>query len=229
MLLALGVDRHRCTLLHLSLSRGKSRSTGQPGSARLGEAAAQQEMTVQRILLPRAQPVEAILRPGRLGLTAAAQWAGRQAPRSRPHTRQRAVRCRRVGIPSLPRRRLTSSCIVAPGLVSPGHIMLAPDSTNLMAPRSARSLGIMSGYCPAARIRMRGGTGFSKADGGGDDGRRCRAAVPLPPKRCSASRWAGEASAKRRVAADGRFGTCRGQHPPDAAAAAWGTTARRAC
>lgn len=30
-------------------------------------------------------------------------------------------------------------------------MMLAPLSTNLMAPKSARSLGIMSGYCRAVR------------------------------------------------------------------------------
>lgn len=36
--------------------------------------------------------------------------------------------------------------MVAPGDVRPGHMMLAPDSTNLMAPLSALSLGIMSGY-----------------------------------------------------------------------------------
>lgn len=38
----------------------------------------------------------------------------------------------------------TSSCIVAPGWVRPGHMMFAPDSTNLIAPLSVRSLGIMS-------------------------------------------------------------------------------------
>ena len=31
-------------------------------------------------------------------------------------------------------------CIVAPGDVSPGHMMLAPCSTNLIAPVSTRSL-----------------------------------------------------------------------------------------
>ena len=40
----------------------------------------------------------------------------------------------------------TSLCMVAPFEVSPGHMMLAPDSTNLMAPVSTRSFGIMSGY-----------------------------------------------------------------------------------
>lgn len=55
---------------------------------------------------------------------------------------------------------LTSSCIVAPGLVRPGAMMLAPLSTNLIAPVSARSLGIMSGYC-------RWGGGVGKGGGGG--------------------------------------------------------------
>ncbi len=41
---------------------------------------------------------------------------------------------------------ITSSWIVAPGDVSPGHMMLAPESTNFIAPLSALSLGIMSGY-----------------------------------------------------------------------------------
>ncbi len=56
-------------------------------------------------------------------------------PRSRPATGQQR----------------TSSWIVAPGDVSPGHMMFAPDSTNLMAPLSARSFGIMSGYWCSSR------------------------------------------------------------------------------
>jgi hypothetical protein len=32
----------------------------------------------------------------------------------------------------------TSSCIVAPGDVNPGHMMLAPDNTNLIAPCMVR-------------------------------------------------------------------------------------------
>jgi hypothetical protein len=47
----------------------------------------------------------------------------------------------------------TSVWMVAPGDVRPGHMMLAPDSTNLIAPLSARSLGIMSGYLRARRAR----------------------------------------------------------------------------
>lgn len=41
---------------------------------------------------------------------------------------------------------LTSSCIVAPGEVKPGHIMLAPDMTNFRAPLSTLSFFIISGY-----------------------------------------------------------------------------------
>ena len=40
----------------------------------------------------------------------------------------------------------TSECIVAPGDVNPGAMILAPDKTNLIAPLSALSLGMMSGY-----------------------------------------------------------------------------------
>lgn len=56
----------------------------------------------------------------------------------------------------------TSSCMVAPGLVSPGHMMLAPDSTNLMAPLSVLSFGIMSGYW--CRIRMVGNQRPSRSE-----------------------------------------------------------------
>jgi hypothetical protein len=40
----------------------------------------------------------------------------------------------------------TSVCIVAPGDVMPGHMMLAPARTNLIAPLSTLSFGIISGY-----------------------------------------------------------------------------------
>ena len=36
--------------------------------------------------------------------------------------------------------------MVAPFDVKPGHMILAPDSTNLIAPVSTRNFGIMSGY-----------------------------------------------------------------------------------
>jgi hypothetical protein len=53
---------------------------------------------------------------------------------------------------------------VAPALVSPGHMMLAPESTNLMAPLSVRSLGIMSACQEgAARCCVRGAAGLRAA------------------------------------------------------------------
>lgn len=56
----------------------------------------------------------------------------------------------------------TSLCIVAPGLVNPGHMMFAPDSTNLIAPLSVRSLGIMSGYW--CRMRSAGNQWPSRSE-----------------------------------------------------------------
>ncbi len=40
----------------------------------------------------------------------------------------------------------TSSCIVAPGDVKPGHMMFAPDMTNFSAPLSTLNFFIISGY-----------------------------------------------------------------------------------
>lgn len=64
----------------------------------------------------------------------------------------------------------TSVCIVAPGLVRPGHMMLAPDSTNLMAPLSVRSRGIISAYARLCGHRQKYGVAGTAVEDRGDDG-----------------------------------------------------------
>ena len=51
---------------------------------------------------------------------------------------------------------LSTVVIWALGCVSPGHMMLAPDSTNLMAPLSTRCCGSMNGYWCSSLLGMQG-------------------------------------------------------------------------